>query len=100
MGPPVGLYTALRERPDFIRCIVVYYGIMSLAPIGEETPQEVPDEVLLEFSPLELLSPQLPAFPVLENAPPCLSYRTGIDGAEGFTYRQGGTTRRWSHACG
>ena len=56
MGPPVGLYTALRERPGFIRCIVVYYGIMSLTPLREDTPPDVPDEDLREFSPAELLS--------------------------------------------
>lgn len=73
MGPPVGLYTALRERPDFIRCIVVYYGIMSLTALREETPPEVPDEVLREFSPLEFLSHSS------RPLPPMLIARAGLE---------------------
>jgi dienelactone hydrolase len=73
MGPPVGLYTALRERPDFIRCIVVYYGIMSLKPLREETPPEVPDEVLREFSPVDLLSASK------RPLPPMLIARAGLE---------------------
>lgn len=73
MGPPVGLYTALRERPGFIRCIVVYYGIMSLTPLREDTPPEVPDEDLREFSPAELLSQSTGPLP------PMLIARAGLE---------------------
>jgi acetyl esterase/lipase len=73
MGPPVGLYTALRERPDFIRCIVVYYGIMNLTPLRDETPPEVSDRVLGEFSPVELLSRSTRALP------PMLIARAGLE---------------------
>jgi acetyl esterase/lipase len=73
MGPPVGLRTALRIRPPYIRCIAVYYGVMSLAPLRDETAAEVPDETLREYSPVELLT---------ESAgmvPPILIARAGLE---------------------
>jgi dienelactone hydrolase len=73
LGPPVGLRTALRIRPTYIRCIIAYYGIMNLAPLRDEIAPDVPDDVLREFSPLELLA-------VSEGpVPPMLIARAGLE---------------------
>jgi acetyl esterase/lipase len=73
MGPPVGLRTLLRDRPGFLRCIAVYYGVMDLRPLRRTIPAEVPDEVLWEFSPLgQLVDGQGPL-------PPMLIARAGLE---------------------
>jgi acetyl esterase/lipase len=73
MGPPVGLRTALRERPEFLRCIVSYYGAMDLRPLRAETVADVSDEVLREFSPLHQLKSGT------GRIPPMLIARAGLE---------------------
>jgi acetyl esterase/lipase len=55
MGPPVGLRSPLRDRPDYLRCIVSYYGVMDLEPLRSQTANDVSTEVLREFSPIHQL---------------------------------------------
>ena len=73
-GPPVALRTALRDRPAYIRCIVAYYGGMSLMnriyfTYGED---EVP--LIQEFSPVYHLSQQDPTM-----IAPLFVARAGLD---------------------
>jgi dienelactone hydrolase len=74
MGPPVGLRTVLRMHPPHIRCIVVYYGVMSLLPLRNEIPPDVGDETLREYSPLELLMEDSETM-----VPPVLIARAGLE---------------------
>lgn len=60
-------------RPPYIRCIAVYYGVMSLLPLRNEIPPEVGDETLREYSPLELLMKRE------GTVPPMLIARAGLE---------------------
>ena len=73
MGPPVGLHRALLEPAPFLRCLAVYYGMMSLLPLRADTPPEVSDEELAEFSPLELFRRSS------GGLPPTLIARAGLE---------------------
>ena len=53
-APPVGLRTALRDRPEYVRCIVVYSGIMDTWPYREE--MTLSDAELSAYSPTALIS--------------------------------------------
>ena len=76
-GPPVGLRTALRDRPHFLRCLVAYCGIMDLRPYREHTPPSASDEELAAYSPALLVAGTAGA---RGNAlPPLLVARAGRD---------------------
>jgi acetyl esterase/lipase len=55
MGPPVGLRSALRDRPSYLRAIVTFYGLMDLTPLRGELHPGLPDEVVLDHSPIHHL---------------------------------------------
>lgn len=75
-GGPVGLYAALDERADYVRCIVSYYAFMDLQHlqgwIGQPIQPEVSSERLWEFSPLR----RMQANP---KVPPMFIVRAGRD---------------------
>jgi acetyl esterase/lipase len=73
MGPPVGLHTAFLQRPGYVRCIAVFYGVMTLRPIREVLLPEVTEEALAEFSPVELLGRGS------GRLPPILVARAGLE---------------------
>lgn len=51
-GPPTGLRRALRDTPEYLRCLVVYYGVMDLRG-GAQWPEE--ERGLAGFSPVTYL---------------------------------------------
>lgn len=53
-APPVALRTVLRDRPAFIRAIVVYTGILDTRPYREE--MTLSDEELDAYSPTALIA--------------------------------------------
>ena len=53
-APPVGLRSALRDRPPYVRCIVVYAGIMDTWPYRDE--MTLTDAELGAYSPTALVS--------------------------------------------
>jgi acetyl esterase/lipase len=71
-GPPVGLRSVLRDRPDWVRCIVIHYGVMDLQPQRSRIPETVSDDTLREFSPISYLADG-------EDLPPMLISRAGLD---------------------
>lgn len=48
------LSVALREQPEYVRCLVAYYAVMDLRPLSaaEGVAGSVPEETLRRFSPL------------------------------------------------
>ena len=72
-GPPYALYTALRERPAYLRCLVSYYGIMDLRHhlTNEDTPDTI--AMIIEYSPVTHLHNHP------ESIPPILITRAGLD---------------------
>ena len=50
------LSQAMREMPDYLRCIVSYYALLDLLPLRKTIPPSVTDEVLARFSPLHYMS--------------------------------------------
>jgi acetyl esterase/lipase len=71
-GPPVGLRSVLRDRPDWLRCIVIHYGVMDLQPQRPQLPETVSDDTLREFSPISYLADGA-------DLPPMLLSRAGLD---------------------
>lgn len=59
-GPLSGLRTALRDTPAYLRCMVVYYGGMSLLNRTYLTYSEDEEPMLIAFSPVFHLSQQDP----------------------------------------
>ncbi|HEX6508394.1 MAG TPA: prolyl oligopeptidase family serine peptidase [Chloroflexota bacterium] len=74
-GPPVGLRSILRDRPGWVRCIVIHYGVMDLQPERARLPETVSDETLREFSPISYLGNDV-------DLPPMLISRAGLDRPE------------------
>lgn len=74
-GPPVGLRSILRDRPSWVRCIVVHYGVMDLRPQRARIDGAVSDDTLREFSPVSYLADT-------EGIPPMLMSRAGLDRPE------------------
>jgi acetyl esterase/lipase len=54
-GMSLGMWAALRDAPEYVRCIVAYYGMMDLQQARDVLPEEVPDETLRDFSALYYL---------------------------------------------
>ena len=76
-APPVGLRTALRDRPHYLRCLVAYCGIMDLRPYRDYTPPTVSDEELAAYSPAALMAGN--AETGGRAAPPIMVARAGLD---------------------
>lgn len=72
-GPPFAFYTALRERPAHLRCLVAYYGMMDLRHLL--TNEDMPDTIAMitEYSPVTHLREHP------EAIPPLLITRAGLD---------------------
>ena len=61
-GPPFGFRTALRDTPEYIRCLVSYYGVLDYPHVRDEmgfSSEEDPDE----FSPAQYLEQPDRSFP-------------------------------------
>jgi len=65
-GPPFGLRSILRDTPEYVRCIAVYYGGMGFSENASE-------ELRTTFSPLHWLETHP------ERVPPMLIARAGKD---------------------
>jgi acetyl esterase/lipase len=76
-GPPLALHTALRDRPRYIRALVVYYGILDLALVRHSDPAQriVPDDLVAEYSPRTYAHRGA-------DLPPMLIVRAGLDRPE------------------
>ncbi len=80
-GGPIGLRSALRDAPPYIRCIVSYFAISDLKVYYEEQETEFPgpplpafsQEVFDEFSGATLISKST------ANVAPMLIVRAGLD---------------------
>ena len=72
-GPPFVLPYLLRRMPGSVRGIAVYYGLLDVEHLRAETPSEVSDQTLREFSPVR----QLQA--AAGSVPPLLVVRAGLD---------------------
>ena len=59
-GPPAGLRHALRDTPPYLRCLVVYYGVMDLRQSAEGAEEE---HRLPAFSPVTYLERNAGAMP-------------------------------------
>lgn len=55
-GVPYGARAAMRAAPDYVRAIVIYYGLMDLRAVRERIPPDVTDNILREFSALHHLT--------------------------------------------
>jgi acetyl esterase/lipase len=75
-APPEGLRTALRDRPPYVRCLVIYNGIMDLRPYREEVARTASDARLDAYSPAALVAAGAPDRPTL---PPMFLARAGRD---------------------
>ena len=73
-GSPSGLRTALRDAPAYIRCIVAYYGGMSLMNRKYFTFGEEEEPFVKEFSPVYHLSQQDPT-----KVAPIFIAKAGLD---------------------
>lgn len=54
-GMPLGIWAALKDAPEYVRCVVAYYGVMDLRQARDILPDDVPDETLRDFSALYYL---------------------------------------------
>lgn len=72
-GSPFALYAALKQRPPFIRCLVVYYGLLDLRHLltAEDSAEKV--KLITEYSPAVQIQRQP------ETVPPFLVARAGLD---------------------
>lgn len=66
----------LRDRPQYIRCLVAYYAELDLQNERQSAPPSVTDEMLREFSPVYHLSKAGP------GVPPIFIARAGLDDAD------------------
>ncbi len=65
-GVPYGLKSAMQDRPDYIRCIVAYYGYLNLLHLRNEIPAKIPDSTRKAFSLISYLSDyEAPPAPML-----------------------------------
>jgi acetyl esterase/lipase len=72
-GAPFGLRAALRNAPAYIRCIVSYYGLLSLQPLRPILPETVTDTTLRELSPICYLENDA------QNIAPLFIVKAGLD---------------------
>jgi acetyl esterase/lipase len=76
-GGPVGLYAALAQGADYVRCIVAYYAFMDLQHLqqwlGGPIPPEVTSGQRQAFSPLYRMQGS-------RSVPPMFVVRAGCDG--------------------
>lgn len=70
-GPPFGLRSVLRDVPNFVRCLVAYYGVMDYRHVTDEM-QFSPEEDPTEFSPAAYLASS-------RHLPPILLAKAGLD---------------------
>lgn len=75
-GPIHALRAALRETPPYVRCIIVYYGGMTLLNPKYFRFEPEEEELLKEFSPVYHLSQEDPA-----KIPPLFIAKAGLDRA-------------------
>ncbi|MEO8287906.1 MAG: alpha/beta hydrolase [Chloroflexota bacterium] len=54
-GMPLGMWAALKDDPDYVRCIVAYYGVMDLQQSRDLLPDDVSSDTLRDFSALYYL---------------------------------------------
>lgn len=54
--PPIGWHMALRDAPDFIRCLVNYYGVLDLEHLLNETDPPETHALLRDYSLIKYLS--------------------------------------------
>ena len=66
----------LRDRPQFIRCLVAYYAELDLEGERKSAPASVTDETLREYSPVYHLSKNS------KDIPPMFIARAGLDDAD------------------
>lgn len=73
-GPPSGLRSVLRDAPEYIRCIAVYYGGLSLMNPTYFTFSKEEESLVKEFSPLYHVRQQDPA-----RVPALFVAKAGLD---------------------
>jgi acetyl esterase/lipase len=72
-GIPVALGDLLSKPPEFLRCIVSYYGLMDLSRTAETPWPDAAEDTLTPFSPLQHLRN------AKGRVPPMLIARAGLD---------------------
>ncbi|PJI06917.1 MULTISPECIES: dienelactone hydrolase family protein [Clostridium] len=74
-GAPFGLYAAMNNCSDYIRCAAVYYGLTDFKRIGEliSTSINLKDSEIREYSPVNLIKSES------YKIPPLFIARAGLD---------------------